>query len=222
MRPGRMLRSLDELRARRRLTGDRALWRVLGPVSRSSASTGCTFWELDLLYRHVVEHRPARILELGAGISTIVLGYAARRIEAEGGAPPAVVSMEEDEFYHADLDRLIPDEVRGYLRVVLSPVEDRAHPGGLIGRRYAETPPGAYDLVFIDGPQVPKYRADPRYFDADLLDAIAWNEGAFTALIDDREGTRVNLATLLPWARLDYDQRHRMTRIAVPAAAERR
>lgn len=221
VRPGRILRSLDELRARRRLARDRDLWRVLEPISRSSASTGCTFHELDRLYASVIDHRPARVLELGAGISTIVLAYAARRVEAEGGTPPLIVSMEESAYYHDDLDKLIPEEVRHHVRLVLSPVEDRAEPGGLIGRRYARTPAHAYDLVFIDGPQVPKMRVDPRYFDADLLDVIDWNPGAFTAWLDDREGTRLNLGRLLPWAGMDYDPRHRLTRIAVPEAAGR-
>ena len=222
VRRGRLLQSLDEVRARRRLRADPPLWRALRPIVQASASTGCTSYELDVLYRNVVERRPRRVLELGAGISTIVLGYAARKVAALGGQPPTIVSMEESAFYHEDLSRLIPDEVRGHIRLVLSPVEDRECGDGLIGRRYASTPAEPYDLVFIDGPQVPMYRDDRRYFDADILDVLDWNEGPFTALLDNRKGTRINLATLLPWAWMEHDPRHRLTRIAIPEAAARR
>lgn len=198
---------------------ERDLWRDLRPALEGSSSTGCTFHELNLLFQHIVQNRPVWVLELGAGISTIVLGHAAKRVKKRG-SPCTIVSMEEDEYYFEDLQKLLPTSIRDSVELILSPTEDR-DVDGLIARCYVAKPQRAYDMVFIDGPQVPKRREDPRFFDGDVLDVLAWNDGIVTAFLDGRAGTRENLMRLFPWARMDVDHDHRFTRFIFPAKASR-
>ena len=71
------------------------LWRDLSPLMARSSSKGCTFHELNVLFRHIVRHQPKYVLELGAGISTVVLAHAAKKVR-RSGAPCTVISMEEN------------------------------------------------------------------------------------------------------------------------------
>jgi hypothetical protein len=153
----------------------------------------------------VIKRKPARILELGSGISTIVLASAATRIRTEGGVC-FVVSMEQHDSWFKEIRQLVPPELAQSIELILSPIEDRK-----IGRRiagcYSMKPKQAYDFVFIDGPQHP-LRNDPAYFDGDLLDVIDWNPNAFTACLDGRTGTLANLRQILPWAGITHNPHH--------------
>lgn len=215
------LRSFDERRARRRLRrSHQTMFEALQSILSRSESTGCTYFELDALYQHIVANHPAQVLELGSGVSTIVLGYAAKEVRALG-MPCTIVSMEESQFYYDDLRRLIPEDVADCVELIQSPVEDRRIADEFIARCYRAVPRRCYDLAFIDGPQVPKMEEDARYLDGDVLDAINWNDRAFTAFLDSRKGTRLNLERLLPWARFHYNRRHKFTRIDIPPRVAR-
>jgi hypothetical protein len=214
----RLRRLPGELVGKRYLQSDAHLWRALEPVLARSSSKGCTFFELAHIHRHVIKRRPARILELGSGISTIVLASAATRIRTEGGVC-FVVSMEQHDSWFNEIRQLVPPELAQSIELILSPIEDRK-----IGRRiagcYSMKPKQAYDFVFIDGPQHP-LRNDPAYFDGDLLDAIDWNPNAFTACLDGRTGTLANLRQILPWAGITHNPNHKFTHIEIPSVSAR-
>ena len=89
-------RFIGELRGRRHLKKNAFLWHGLLPILQRSASVGCTFFELDALYHEITRQRPKRVLELGSGISTIVMGFAAHSLLAEG-EKCTVVTMEQHE-----------------------------------------------------------------------------------------------------------------------------
>lgn len=214
------LKTFAERRAQERLKNDQPLWQSLQSILSRSESTGCTFYELEVLYRHIVDCKPALVLELGSGISTVAMGYAAKRVR-KLGSPCTIVSIEESQFYYEDLRKLIPEDITACVELIQSPVEDIRMGDNLIARRYANVPPQPYDLVFIDGPQIPKFRIDPRYFDGDVLRVMEWNQRPFTAYLDGRLGTLTNLQRLLPWATFDFDRRHRFTRIEIPGKADR-
>jgi hypothetical protein len=207
---------LKDLYARRRLQADPDFWRCLSPIFSNSISTGCDFYELWTLYQHVRKTRPKCILELGSGVSTIVMAYAIHSLENENYSC-VFVSMEESERYHAQLQQLIPKDLAPVVDHVLCAAEDRPLDNGLIARRYAAKPRHAYDFVFIDGPQCPKAE---NYFDGDLLDAMAWNDQPFVAFLDERLKTRRHLKKLLPFARCNETKG--FTKFFLPAAAERK
>ena len=72
-------------------------------------------------------------------------------------------------------------------------------------------------MVFIDGPQIPEAKSDPRYLDGNVLDVLDWNGNAFTAFLDGRLTTRDNLKLLMPQADIRFEPRHKFTRIEIPA-----
>ena len=105
------------------LQGNRDLCADMAELFRRSASTGCTYHELGTLYRHIIRHRPRHVLELGSGMSTLVLAHAARLVRDQGGECQ-VISMEEDSFYFNNLMSLLPAWVSDYATVVHSPLRD--------------------------------------------------------------------------------------------------
>jgi hypothetical protein len=156
------------------------------------------------------------VLELGPGVSTIVMGYAAKKLRASGYACQ-VVAMEDILFYYEDLKKLLPAELNDCVQLILSPVEDR-EVNGFIARRYVNKPQHEYGLVFIDGPEIPSQKEDPRYLDGDILDVAEWNKKPFTAYLDCRIGTRDALKVLMPRATIHWDKQHKFSRIEFSSA----
>jgi len=183
-----------------------------------SSSTGCTYYELNLLHRYVVQHRPEYVLELGAGVSTVVLAHAAREVR-KTGALCSIISMEESPFYYEELRKLMPATVSDCVELIQSPIEDR-NIGGRIARCYSAKPRRSYDFVFIDGPQLPT--KSPTYFDGDILDVAEWNSRPFTAYLDGRLGTRLNLIQLFPCAKVSVEKYHKFARFDFPARDARK
>ena len=66
-----------ERRAKRIVQGH-DMWRYVGPYLEKSVSTGCDYVDYLALYNHVRKHKPQYVLELGTGVSTVVLAYALR------------------------------------------------------------------------------------------------------------------------------------------------
>jgi glycosyltransferase involved in cell wall biosynthesis len=93
------------------------------------------------------ERAPKRVLELGSGLSTLVLAeYAAR-----SGAN--VVSLEHDPHYHARTVRLLTSlDLRAYVDLRLAPLAPIACANGRRFPWYGVELDGAFDFVFVDGP----------------------------------------------------------------------
>src|SRR5204863_6639767 len=98
---------LKDVYARWRFQADQNFWNCLAPIFSNSTSTGCDFYELRTLYKYVLKTKPKYILELGSGISTVVIAYALNSIKDQGYSCK-FVSMEESEPYYEQLKNLIP------------------------------------------------------------------------------------------------------------------
>lgn len=104
----------------------------------------------NLLVESIQEHRPRHILELGSGVSTLIMGYC---IQSLGVG--TVTSLEHDEKWAAATSELVRahglDSVAKIQHAPLVPVT-------LEGRRWrwydtTTLPPGAaYDMLVVDGP----------------------------------------------------------------------
>jgi hypothetical protein len=137
---------------------------LLGPLENNkifrdyfsrSVSRGPYFDAYIHLYKWVKRHRPAEILECGTGKSTIAIACAM----LENGVG-RVTSMEEDMFWYDEAMRMLPEELKPHIEIILSPTEryrvssinpkfpDRK----MRGWRYVDTPIRSYEMVFVDGP----------------------------------------------------------------------
>jgi hypothetical protein len=198
-----------------RLKSDKQFWSYLFPVFENSKSSGCDYSELLLILNHVRRARPKTILELGSGVSTVVIAYAIKSLAADGYSC-RFISLEEEESYHNQLKGIFPPELIGLVELHNSPAVDRPIPGGYTARCYRDKPRLAYDFVFIDGPQVPKTGG---YFDGDILDAIEWNPKPFKAFLDQRIATRNILRKIIPFAKMRGSKN--FTKLYIPAENKR-
>ncbi len=190
-----LLRTPRELRARLRT--------ALG----STQSTGCSIWELERLHRSLITERPSVAVELGSGVSTLVLAHAIREL-AEQGHECRLVSLEQSAEYQNDMLDWFPKDLQKYVEFVLSPVESETLEDGSIGYRYSAAPDIAYEWLFVDGPQLP--RKDPTLFDADALH-IARHGQRMVVHIDGREGTVDRLVERLSPERVERSSVHSWT-----------
>lgn len=168
-----------EKRARRKLKQDKNLWSFLSTID--AKSTGCSMNDYWVLYSYILREKPVEVLELGSGISTVVMAHA---LQKNGSGN--ITSMEESEQYAALTIQMIPVNLRSCVTVIFSEsIEKRK--GLFVGKGYKSIPNRPYDFVFVDGPH---YDRETSY-GVDLLDIIARAEKPLSAIIDSRAGSCV-------------------------------
>ena len=177
------------------------LMEVLETGFRQSKSTGLKLHEIYSLYTVMLRRRPTNVLELGCGISTIVLGYAALRL-IQQGFTCKVTSMEESQSYADNLSEWMPVILSGIVDVIVSSVETEIVADDWVSFFYANTPLKHYDLVFVDGPQYPKRVGERTGFDGDVVRIVGRSGHPATVLIDGREETQAAVAELLSPSRI--------------------
>lgn len=214
------LRRLAELRAARALRRVPSLWPLLETYLKQTASTGCSVVDYHALYMHVRREAPLEILECGTGASTIVLAAALRENENEGRPRGRITSMEDYESWYTMAERLLPDQLRTYVDLVLSPSEDGVF-SLFRGRRYSAVPARPYDFVFCDGPS---YRtADGTMtFDLDIVDVISRSSQPVSAIIDGRVSTCWVLQQVLGVGKVRFDPVCRLGFVAPVTRADLR
>jgi hypothetical protein len=177
--------SILERRARKRILLHQELWSLLSDYMAQTQSTGCQFLDYEAIYSQVRQLKPREILECGTGTSTVVLAYALMKNAREDGVMGRVTSMEESPQWFEMAAGLLPDSLRPYVDICLSPtVED----GYTIyrGLRYRDVPPRPFDFVFTDGPSTIAPSDGTRACDFDYLHVVRHSETPVYGLIDNR------------------------------------
>lgn len=197
------LRRLVEYRATQSVSARPSLKRSIDAYVSASNSTGCSNTDYWTLYSMIRRLRPKRVLELGTGISTVVIAIALAENEAEGGPTGHITSMEESPEWFDLAKRVFPKEHLGRTDIVLSPTILDGH-GVFRGMRYRDVPELPYDFVFVDGPG---YRLPDGDIvcDLDLVKVLSNANEPVAALIDKRVSTVFVLQQLLGCSRVRYD-----------------
>lgn len=170
------IRDLPQHFARRKVLRHRDLAEL---VASHTPSTGANYYDYWLLYSHIRKTRPREVLELGPGITTLVIAQAL----FENGAG-RVTAMEDQQKYHDALEAIVPERLRPFIDLRLSP-SHQVHYGPFRGRAYRSIPERDYELVWIDGPNYDRQSE----FDADILHIVAGREEPITAFVDSRLGS---------------------------------
>jgi len=167
------IRDLLGKQARRKVFANQSLRDL---VTVNSPSTGADYYDYWLLYSHIRKTKPREVLELGPGITTLVIAQALN----ENGFG-RVTAMENLKKYYDALDEIIPENLRPYIDLRLSPCRE-IHWGPIRGKAYGEIPERDYEFAWIDGPNYDRKNE----FDADILEVVERSEKPITAFVDSR------------------------------------
>ncbi len=181
----KLVRKRLERKARQAIQSNDGLWSVLGPYIARTKSTGCQFTDYEALYNYVRTQRPGEILECGTGTSTVILAYALKENERESGSAGRVTSMEEGQDWFDQADRLLPEELRQYVEICLSPTVETGYTI-YRGLRYRDVPDRTYDFVFTDGPSTLAPSDGTRACDFDYLHIVRHARKPVSSIIDSR------------------------------------
>lgn len=182
---------------------------------KKSKSTSCNYADLYLLYYYVIYRKPISILELGSGISTVVMAYALDKLNTIHGIQGKITTMEESEFYYNDFIKIIPNHLTKYINPILSPRVTSIYQG-VKACSYKEIPSckHGYELVFIDGPQT-HLPTDPiKAFDSDLIFLIRDNKLRNPLiLLDQRISSMLMLNKFIPNLDLRYNPINMLSKV---------
>jgi len=191
-------------KARKALQKNEGLWKVLNEYSRRSKSTGCSYSDYLVLYNYIRSAKPKEVLECGTGVSTIIMAYAMMENEKEGGDSGLITSVEDiEEWYHI-AKNLLPDNLKQYVEIILSPIEEDYH-AFFRGVRYKNVPDRPYEFVFIDGPNPKSPRDGVPTFDFDFIRVVEKSEGSVYGIIDMRHSTCYVLQEVFGFRKFKYD-----------------
>jgi len=172
----------------------------------SSISTGADLTDYYVLHHYIVTRRPRRILELGSGVTSVIMAHALREVaEADPSRPPGhLETMEDLPAFHADAQRLCSPALRPFVTYSLSGLH-MERKGQLWMFCYVSLPPGPFDLVFVDGPLAKRDGKTGVNGDVLRLMELA-PDAALDVVIDNRLPTCIGLAPYFPERLLVFDQ----------------
>jgi predicted O-methyltransferase YrrM len=159
-------------RAERRLRAHAELWAHIAEYSRASAVAGASYSDYWTLYEQVRRHKPVEVLELGTGISTVVLAQALIDNQRDGAPPGRVTSVEDYPQWFEVAGESMPEALRGTVDLVLARKVEGLH-RIFRGVRYDRLPEREYDFVFSDGPDRYSPVTGEKLFNLDLVEVIA-------------------------------------------------
>ena len=174
--------------------------------TQSSISTGADLTDYFILHRYIMVRRPRRILELGSGVTTIIMADALMRIASQNSGEPSghLETMESIPKYYENARSLCLPHLRTFVSYNFSPQKETQWRGELWTVGYENLPRGEFDFVFVDGPDLMTPRGNA--VDGDLL-ALAERTPAmsFNVMIDGRLGTRDAYARYFKSGKICFD-----------------
>lgn len=195
--------------AERRLRAHAVLWDLLTRAAGGTAVTGASYSDYWTLYEEVRRHRPVEILELGTGISTVVLAQALRENEREGAPRGRVTSMEEDLGWTRTARERLPAELHPYVEILHSPKVDGFYKC-FRGVQYESVPDRPYDFVFSDGPERHSPVNGDKLFNLDLIQVVRRSPRPIRAVVDNHYLTFYVLQKVFGLDKARYDAARRL------------
>ncbi len=161
------------------------------------------------LYEHVRLHKPKEILELGTGVSSVVLAHALLANASDGHDLGRITSMEEDEHWHRTAAENLPENLTDIVDIIHSPKIDGFYKL-FRGVRYTEIPDRPYDFIFSDGPERHSPVNNDKLFDLDLILTVLKSERPVRAIVDNHYLTFYVLQKVFGLKHARYSVSHRL------------
>ena len=171
-------------RAEIRLKAMPELWSDIQHYIEKSSATGASMSDYLTLYDEVRRLKPIEVLELGTGVSTVILVRALLDNAAEGAPMGRVTSMEESADWTAMARSALPDHIAEHAELIHSPKKDGIYKM-FRGVQYTEIPDRPYTFVFSDGPQRHSPVNGDKLFDLDLIHIVLRSDRVINALVDN-------------------------------------
>lgn len=171
--------------------------------------TGASMSDFLTLYQHVRTYRPKEILELGTGVSSVVMAHAMLANATEGHDLGRITSMEEDEHWHRTAVENLPESMTGIVDIIHSPKIDGYYKM-FRGVRYTEIPDRPYDFVFSDGPERHSLVNGDKLFDLDLILVVLRSDRPVRAIVDNHYLTFYVLQKVFGLKHARYSVSHRL------------
>ena len=187
------------------------LYKELCGLIAKSGSTGCEWSDYLTLYQEIRLRRPLRILELGSGISSLVICYAIEKNLEEIDASVKFFSIDENEFYHNQIVKIFPAKYQDRVNFLLCNRVQKRYKN-ILGSYYENLPDEDFDFIFIDGPTTRTEESLEKSFNADLVNLIESNKlSQVNGLLDERIFSKWMLKKLIPKLRIKYSWIRKMS-----------
>jgi len=168
---------------------------------KRSISSGVSMTDYYCLHRYICVHKPRRVLELGCGISSFIFAnaFAENTISDPACAGNHLHSMEHLEKYFADVNKVIPDDLKSYVTFHLSMAEVFYWRDILPTSSYMQLPDESFQLLLVDGPP-----AEGRS-NGDMFKIIEKSPEPVDVILDKRVKTTMTLDRYLPKGTVWFD-----------------
>ena len=197
------LRKIYQLMAKRFLKKNQDLWDSLQIYLAKTESTGCGYIDYAELYKAVKNSSAKEILELGSGVTTLIIAHALMENHLELGVLGRVTSMEEHRVWFNMSKKLLPEKYMPYVDFVFSKTVDDYY-SIFRGVKYLNTPQRKYDFVFVDGPKYISKKDYASTFDFDFIDVLKRSVSPVSGLVDKRLSTVFVLQQILGHKKVIY------------------
>ena len=180
------------------------LYKEICGLIANSGSTGGEWSDYLTLYEEIRSKKPGKILELGSGISSLVICFAIEENAKDTNKTADFFSVEENEYYHRQIVDIFPEKYRQKVNFLLRDRNQRRYQN-ILGGYYEDLPKEDFDYIFIDGPTVRTAETAEKSFNADLVNLIEENQlSRVNGLLDERIYTYWAFKQLLPKLRIKY------------------
>ena len=170
----------------------------------NSGSTGGEWSDYLTLYEEIRSKKPNKILELGSGISSLIICFAIEENAKDTGKVADFFSVEENEHYHRQIMDIFPDKHKKRVNFLLCKRDQKRYQN-ILGGYYKDLPQEDFDFIFIDGPTVRTNKNAEKSFNADLVNLIEKQQlSRVSGLLDERIFTYWAFKKLLPKLSIKY------------------
>ncbi len=198
-----LLRKLCELNAKYQIKQLTHLNQMLIEYSDKTKSTGCSYSDYWELYKAIRTHKPKEVLELGTGVTTIIIACALLENSKEGYLGN-VTSLEEIEEYYELSLKLLPQSLQKVVNIMHSNRIEKNY-SLFRGCCYKDIPDKPYDFVFIDGPDYVTISDNMVTFDYDFINIVKKSAIPVHGLVDKRVSTCYVLQKIFGKEKIRYD-----------------
>ena len=180
------------------------LYKEICGLIAKSGSTGGEWSDYLTLYEEIRSKKPSKILELGSGVSSLIVCFAIEENYKDTGETADFFSVEENEYYHSQIVDIFPEKYRQKVNFILRERNQKRYQN-ILGGYYDDLPKEDFDFIFIDGPTVRTAGTAEKSFNADLVNLIEKNQlSRVNGLLDERIFTYWSLKRLLPKLHIKY------------------